>query len=83
MREITGFSRVESQFKPNQTSGSYFKRPSTLVVWSLNFSLSLARLFRWKLKLNAAEAGGLYVRCEGIVVRWKLKLHAAEAGSLT
>src|SRR5205809_500984 len=34
---------MEFQFPSNQDRGFYFKRPSTLVAWSLNFSLSLVR----------------------------------------
>jgi hypothetical protein len=39
-QETTGFSRVESQFQPSAVTVLNSQRPSTLVAWSLNFSLS-------------------------------------------
>src|SRR5436190_16200902 len=69
--DTTGFSRVEVQFHTRTRLLDFGKIPPTSVAWSLNFSLSryiLRAIFRIliscrlpseKLRLHAAEAGGI------------------------
>jgi len=37
--DTTGFSRVETQFQPNQAPSYHKKTPSALAAWSFNFNL--------------------------------------------
>src|SRR5437867_7104678 len=81
LKDTTGFSRVVFQLRPNTKrlpEGYQRLQPHG---GSVSPSRFLLRRIRPKLKLHAAEAGGIYNDLSD-PVRLKLKNHAAEAGGI-